>query len=77
MRRYDALFGAPLPYMMAVVQGGAHGVLAPGHLRLAFHPVRRSVESMKRLATSETLAGLYLFDALPETMAERLGAAAR
>lgn len=70
--RYDRLFGAPMPYMMAVVQAGAPRSPAPRHLRLVFQPVRRSAESLKRLATTETLAGLYLVDLLPETMAERL-----
>lgn len=74
VRRYDGLFGVPMPYMMAVVQGGRPGALAPGHLRLAFHPVRRSAAALKRLATSEALGGAYLVDLLPEAMAARLRA---
>ena len=75
VRRYDALFGFPLPYMMAVLQAGSDRLSpggAPGHLRLSFWPVQRSALRLKFLASSEALGGLFLVDVMPEDAAGRL-----
>jgi UDPglucose--hexose-1-phosphate uridylyltransferase len=75
VRRYDALFGFPLPYMMAILQAGSDrlsATSAPGHLRLAFWPVQRSARQLKVLASSESLGGLFLADVMPEEAARHL-----
>lgn len=81
VRRLDAVFGAPMPYMMFVVQGGRDpgpgpdpDVPTPRHLRVVFAPLRRSADRLKVLASSEVGADVYLTDVLPEDAAATLRA---
>ena len=71
---YDNLFGFSLPYMMAMHQaptdGGDHAGLA--HFHIEFYPPNRTADKLKYLAGSETGAGAYVVDALPEETAETL-----
>ena len=71
---YDDLFGFSLPYMMAMHQaptdGGDHDGVA--HFHIEFYPLNRTAEKMKYLAGSETGAGAFIMDALPEGMAGTL-----
>ncbi len=71
---YDDLFGFSLPYMMAMHQaptdGGDHDGVA--HFHIEFYPLNRTADKMKYLAGSETGAGAFIMDALPEGMAGTL-----
>ena len=73
VRAYDALFGFPLPYVMAIHQrptdGGPHDSY---HLHFEFYPPNRSPERLKYLAGSELGAGAFINDTLPEETAKRL-----
>ena len=66
-RKYDGLFGFPLPLMMAVQQAG--------HLYIEFLPLQRSPTKLKYLAAAESSLGTFLNDVPPEEAAERLRAA--
>lgn len=65
-RKYDGLFGFPLPLMMAVQQAC--------HLYLEFLPLQRSPTKLKYLAAVESSLGTFLNDVAPEETAERLRA---
>jgi UDPglucose--hexose-1-phosphate uridylyltransferase len=74
LRRLDALFGAPMPYMAAwqqapVRQAGARAELA---LYLQVMAVRRAPGKLKYMASTETGAGIWSNDVLPETAARML-----
>ena len=75
---YDNLFGFSLPYMMVMHQaptdGGDHGGVA--HFHVEFYPPNRTADKLKYLAGSETGAGAYIVDALPEDTARELREAA-
>ena len=71
---YDRLFGFSLPYMMVMHQaptdGGDYGGVA--HFHIEFYPPNRTADKLKYLAGSETGAGAYVMDALPEQTAGKL-----
>jgi UDPglucose--hexose-1-phosphate uridylyltransferase len=71
---YDALFGFPLPYVLAVHQKptctGDWEALS--HLHLELTTPHRSADRLKYLAGSELAAGAFLGDVLPETAAQAL-----
>jgi UDPglucose--hexose-1-phosphate uridylyltransferase len=71
---YDALFGFSLPYMMVMHQapmdGNDHEGIA--HFHIEFYPPNRTADKLKYLAGSETGAGAYIVDALPEETARSL-----
>jgi UDPglucose--hexose-1-phosphate uridylyltransferase len=69
-RRYDALFGFPLPYMM-VAQEAPRGQ-PDWHLAFEFFPLNRGPEKVKIRAGSETGIGLFLNDIAPEDAALQL-----
>jgi UDPglucose--hexose-1-phosphate uridylyltransferase len=69
-RRYDALFGMPLPYMM-VAQEAPHDQ-PDWHLAFEFFPLNRGRERIKIRASSETGLGLVLNDVAPEDAARQL-----
>jgi UDPglucose--hexose-1-phosphate uridylyltransferase len=73
VRKYDALFGFTLPYIMATHQrptdGGDHEAY---HLHFEFYPPNRTETKLKYLAGSEAGAGAFINDTLPEVTAERL-----
>lgn len=74
LRRLDALYDDELPYVaawqQAPVRAGDGRDLARLHLRL--HTVRRGPGKIKYLAGSETGAGAFISDVLPEAVAARL-----
>ncbi len=72
-RRYDALFGFSLPYLMAM-HHAPHGHLH-GRFFVEFLPPHRSAEKLKYLAGSESCAGAFINDTLPEETAARLRSA--
>jgi UDPglucose--hexose-1-phosphate uridylyltransferase len=71
---YDSLFGFSLPYMMVMHQaptdGGAYDNIA--HFHIEFYPPNRTEDKLKYLAGSETGAGAFIMDVLPEMTAETL-----
>ncbi|HWP63228.1 MAG TPA: galactose-1-phosphate uridylyltransferase [Candidatus Binatia bacterium] len=73
--KYDARFGFPLPYVMAVhgrpTEPGFEG---PYHLHLEFYPPHRRVDRLKYLAGSELGAGVFINDTFPEATAAELRA---
>jgi len=71
---YDDLFGFSLPYMMAMHQAPTDGRDYRGvaHFHIEFHPPNRTAEKLKYLAGSETGAGTFIVDALPEKTATEL-----
>jgi UDPglucose--hexose-1-phosphate uridylyltransferase len=74
LRRLDALFAAPLPYVAAWHQAPA-GV-GQGHEEFGLHlqvlSVRRAPERLKYLAGTESGAGVWINDIAPEAAARRL-----
>jgi UDPglucose--hexose-1-phosphate uridylyltransferase len=71
---YDRLFGFSLPYMMVMHQAPTDGADYDGvaHFHIEFYPPNRTADKLKYLAGSETGAGAYVMDALPEQTAGRL-----
>lgn len=77
-RAYDALWGFPMPYVMAIHQQPATAgpqVRDFSHLRVEFAPPCRSPDKLKHLAGSELAAGAFVSDAAPEDTAAALRAA--
>jgi UDPglucose--hexose-1-phosphate uridylyltransferase len=73
LRKFDALFDRPFPYVMAVHQAPTDERPHPGcHLHVELYPPLRSADRLKYLAGSEIGAGLFINDTLPEESAERL-----
>jgi UDPglucose--hexose-1-phosphate uridylyltransferase len=71
---YDRLFGFSLPYMMVMHQAPTDGEDHEGiaHFHIEFYPPNRTADKLKYLAGSETGAGAYVMDALPESTAQTL-----
>lgn len=63
-KKYDALFGSPMPLMMVVHQ--------EAHFHIEFLPLQRSPSKLKYLAAVESAAWTYLNDVAPEEAAIRL-----
>jgi len=74
---YDELFGFSLPYMMVMHQAPTDGGDYEGvaHFHIEFYPPNRTADKLKYLAGSETGAGAFIMDALPEETAGHLRAA--
>ena len=71
---YDALFGFSLPYMMVMHQSPTDGEDYEGvaHFHVEFYPPNRTADKLKYLAGSETGAGAFVVDVLPEQTARTL-----
>jgi UDPglucose--hexose-1-phosphate uridylyltransferase len=69
-RRYDSLFGFPLPYMMVAQEAPADE--PDWHLAFELYPLHRAAGAMKIRASVETGLGLFLNDVAPEDAARRL-----
>ena len=71
---YDALWGFSLPYMMVMHQAPTDGEDHEGvaHFHVEFYPPNRTAEKLKYLAGSETGAGAFIVDVLPEDTAAEL-----
>ena len=63
-KKYDALFGSPMPLMMVLHQ--------EEHLYVEFLPLRRSATKLKYLAAVESASWTFLEDVIPEQAAESL-----
>lgn len=70
---YDALWNRSLPYMMVLHQkptdGGDYDHY---HFHIEFYPPYRAPDKLKYLAGSESGAGVYINDTLPEEKAREL-----
>ncbi len=71
---YDALWGFSLPYMVLMHQAPTDGSDYEGvaHFHIEFYPSNRTADKLKYLAGSETGAGAFIVDALPEATAAEL-----
>jgi len=72
VRRYDALFDFPLPYMMVAQEAPAGQ--PDWHLAFELFPLHRAAGATKIRASVETGLGLFLNDVAPEDAARRLAA---
>lgn len=72
VRRYDALFDFPLPYMMVAQEAPAGE--PDWHLAFELYPLHRAADAIKIRASVETGLGLFLNDVAPEDAARRLAA---
>lgn len=71
---YDNLWGFSLPYIMSIHQAPTDGEDYAGlaHLHVEFYPPHRTREKLKYLAGSESGAGSFIVDMLPEAAAAAL-----
>jgi len=72
LRRGDAFFGIPLPYIAAWHQAPVHDRRDLGALHLELFSVQRSADKLKYLAGSESAMGAFVNDREPEAIADRL-----
>ena len=77
-RKYDGLYGFPMPLMMALRQRPADGSEGAGtgynHFHIQFLPIQRSATKIKYLASLESAYGTFLNDTKAEDQAARLRA---
>ncbi|MFL1377564.1 galactose-1-phosphate uridylyltransferase [Nocardiopsis protaetiae] len=76
LRRLDALFDMPLPYISAWHQAPVRTGRDLSRLRLEVFSVRRAPDKLKYLAGTESGMGVFVNDVTPETVARRLREAA-
>ena len=70
LKKFDALWGRPFPYLMAWYQAPTDGCAHPEtHLHAEFYPPYRTRDKLKFLAGTELAAGMFASDALPEAKA--------
>ncbi|MBF9134939.1 galactose-1-phosphate uridylyltransferase [Plantactinospora sp. S1510] len=72
LRRLDALFDRPLPYISAWHQAPVHAAPGLGHLHLQVFSIRRAADKLKYLAGSESAMGVFINDIPPERAAQML-----
>ncbi|HLR93551.1 MAG TPA: galactose-1-phosphate uridylyltransferase, partial [Jiangellaceae bacterium] len=72
LRRFDALYDAPLPYIAAWHQAPVRTGRDLAYLHLQLFSIRRSADKLKYLAGSESGMGAFITDVLPEDVAGRL-----
>jgi len=71
--KFDALWGRPMPYILAFHQAPTDGMAHPeAHLHAEFFPAYRMQGRLKYLAGSEIGAGVFTADTLPEQKAAEL-----
>ncbi len=73
-RKYDRLFGFPMPLMMVLRQSPAKGAHPYFHFHVELDPIQRSATKLKYLAAVESTAGTFLNDTLAEERAAELRA---
>lgn len=73
LRRLDALWSRPMPYLLTVNQRPCDGEKHPEwRVRVEIWPIRRSADKLKYLAGTELAAGVFASDVLPEEAAAAL-----
>jgi UDPglucose--hexose-1-phosphate uridylyltransferase len=75
LRRFDALFGTPMPYISAWHQAPVRVGRDVSYLHLQLFSIRRAANKLKYLAGSESAMGVFINDVVPEEAAELLRAA--
>ncbi len=75
LRRFDALFDTPMPYISAWHQAPVRTGRELSHLHLRLFSVRRAADKLKYLAGSESAMGVFINDIQPERAAALLRAA--
>lgn len=71
-RKYDNLYGFPMPLMMMVRQAPAKGDHPSFHFHIDFLPIQRSAKKLKYLAGIESGCGTFLNDTRAEEEADKL-----
>ena len=71
-RRYDALFGFSMPYIMAMHQAPTNGQHDYNWFHVEFYPPYRTATKLKYLAGSEAGMAAFINDTLPEVTAKTL-----
>lgn len=71
-RKYDNLYGFPMPLMMLVRQAPVQGAHPYYHFHLEFLPIQRSATKLKYLAAVESGTGTFLNDTRAEEQAAKL-----
>ncbi|HEX6232791.1 MAG TPA: galactose-1-phosphate uridylyltransferase [Jiangellaceae bacterium] len=72
LRRLDALYDRPLPYVAAWHQAPVRTDRDLAYLHLRVFSIRRAADKLKYLAGSESAMGAFITDVLPEQVAHRL-----
>jgi UDPglucose--hexose-1-phosphate uridylyltransferase len=72
LRRLDALYDRPLPYIAAWHQAPVRTDRELAYLHLQVFSIRRAADKLKYLAGSESAMGAFITDVLPEDVAARL-----
>lgn len=72
LRRFDALFDLPLPYMAAWFQAPVNEARETFRLHLQLFSIRRAPGRLKYLAASESAMGTFINDVSPEHAARML-----
>lgn len=75
LRRFDALFDTPTPYIAGWVQAPARTGRDLAHLHAQVFSIRRAAGKLKYLAGSESGVGVWINDITPEQAAAQLRAA--
>lgn len=71
-RKYDHLYGCPMPLMMLVRQQPAKGEYPYFHFHVEFLPIQRSSTKLKYLASVESGNGTFLNDTRAEEQALKM-----
>lgn len=72
IRAFDRLFGEEVPYLSSFFQAPVNEARDLAHLRIEVVSPRRAKGKLKYLATSESVAGAYINDVVPEHAAAQL-----
>jgi UDPglucose--hexose-1-phosphate uridylyltransferase len=72
LRRFDGLFGMPMPYISAWHQAVVGDGRDLGYLHLQLFSIRRAADKLKFLAGSESAMGAFVNDIVPEKAAQML-----
>jgi len=72
LRRFDGLFGMPMPYISAWHQAVVGEGRELGYLHLQLFSIRRAADKLKYLAGSESAMGAFVNDIVPERAAQML-----
>ncbi|GAA2595668.1 galactose-1-phosphate uridylyltransferase [Winogradskya consettensis] len=72
LKRFDALFDKPMPYISAWHQAVTGEGRELGYLHLQLFSIRRAADKLKFLAGSESAMGSFINDVIPEKAAQTL-----
>jgi UDPglucose--hexose-1-phosphate uridylyltransferase len=72
LRRFDGLFGKPMPYISGWHQAVVGEGRELGYLHLQLFSIRRAADKLKYLAGSESAMGSFVNDIVPERAAQML-----